>query len=97
MARTENAKAWSHLARARTLFDELGAPLWLARSLIRLGEADDPVELGDIAAPTVAEIDRVSGLLENVASKDAAQLRRQLSELRSSLALTAGKPSSSRF
>jgi DNA-binding SARP family transcriptional activator/tetratricopeptide (TPR) repeat protein len=98
LARTENAKAWSHLARARTLFDELGAPLWLARSLIRLGEADDPVELGDIAAPTVAEIDRVSALLENVPSKDAVQLRGQLAELRSSMALSGTEPTStSRF
>lgn len=97
LARTDNAKAWSHLARARTLFDELGAPLWLARSLIRLGEADDVIVMGDIAAPTVVEIDRVSELLENVASKDAAELRRQLAELRSALAMTGKPTSKSRF
>jgi hypothetical protein len=46
----------------------------------------------------VTEIDRVSVLLEKVASKEAVELRRQLAELRSALAMTASKPTSkSRF
>jgi DNA-binding SARP family transcriptional activator len=93
LIRTDNARAWSHLDRARVLFDELGSGLWLARSLIRLGEAADIGEQDGVTAPTAAEIDRVIHLLDAIGSRDAVELRRQLLDLRSTL--DTARPNSS--
>ncbi|MBB5873469.1 DNA-binding SARP family transcriptional activator [Allocatelliglobosispora scoriae] len=70
VARADNPAAAEHLARARSLFGDLGSSLWLAKTLILLAEVHHTG--GD------QDVEQAASLLRRIDSKEATRLLEQL-------------------
>ncbi len=81
LARVDNVTATEHLATARTLFNDLGSSLWLAKTLILLSELSD----GSHAVLASEDLDQVVADLRALDSKEAGRLVLQLESVRSAL------------